>query len=84
MTAREGEQRGAERPRSKVWEAAIPRDLLLARVTRTMIDAVKLKRAEKVQKSSVDRNLQVLRRLLGLIRSGGQLTDVRSGVQFLS
>ena len=45
---------------------------------------VKLKRAEKVQKSSVDRNLQVLRRLLGLIRSGGQLTDVRSGVQFLS
>jgi len=45
-----------------MWKSAIPADTSLARVTPPMIDAVKLKRAEEVKKSSVDRNLQVLRR----------------------
>jgi integrase len=50
-------------PALNVWEAGIPTDTLLARVTPAMIDIVKVKRAEEVKKSSVDRNLQVLRRL---------------------
>jgi integrase len=49
-------------PALKVWEAGIPSDTMVTRVTPTMIDAVKLQRAEKVKKASVDRNLQVLRR----------------------
>ena len=62
-------------PALKVWEAGIPRDTLLARVTPAMIDAVKLKRAEKVQKSSVDRNLQVLRRLFNWAIEQGLASD---------
>ena len=49
-------------PALNVWEAGIPADALLTRITPTMIDAVKLRRAEMVKKCSVDRNLQVLRR----------------------
>jgi len=40
-----------------------------------MIDAVKLKRAEKVQKSSVDRSLQVLRRLFNWAIEQGLAAD---------
>ena len=58
-------------PALKVWEAGIPGDTPLARVTPTIIDAVKIKRAEKVQKCSVDRNLQVLRRLFNWPSSKG-------------
>ena len=49
-------------PALKVWEAGIPRDTLLERVTPAMVDAIKVRRAQEVKKCSVDRNLQVLRR----------------------
>ena len=49
-------------PALKVWEEGIPADTPLARITPTLIDGLKLKRAEHVTKTSVDRNLQVLRR----------------------
>ena len=62
-------------PALKVWEAGIPGETLLARVTPAMIDAVKMKRAEKVQKSSVDRNLQVLRRLFNWAIEQGLAAD---------
>jgi integrase len=62
-------------PALKVWEAGIPGDTPLARVTPTLIDAVKIKRAEKVQKCSVDRNLQVLRRLFNWAIEQGLATD---------
>ena len=39
-------------PALKVWEAGIPTDTALTRVTPAMIDAVKLKRAEEVKKCS--------------------------------
>ena len=50
-------------PALKVWEDGIPNDTLLGRVTPAMIDAIKVRRAQEVKKCSVDRNLQVLRRL---------------------
>ena len=49
-------------PALKVWRAGIPLSTSLARVTPSLIDAVKLARATVVKRSSVDRNLQVLRR----------------------
>ncbi len=51
------------KPALNVWDAGIPSATPLARVTPAMIDVIKLKRAEEVKKCSVDRNLQVLRRL---------------------
>ena len=51
------------KPALNVWAAGIPSATPLARVTPAMIDVIKLKRAEEVKKCSVDRNLQVLRRL---------------------
>ena len=51
------------KPALNVWSAGIPSATPLARVTPAMIDVIKLKRAEEVKKCSVDRNLQVLRRL---------------------
>jgi integrase len=50
-------------PALNVWEAGIPSATPLASVTPAMIDVIKVKRAEEVKKCSVDRNLQVLRRL---------------------
>ena len=62
-------------PALKVWEAGIPTDIPLARVTPKMIDAVKLNRAESVKKSSVDRNLQVLRRFFNWAIEQGLAVD---------
>jgi integrase len=62
-------------PALKVWEAGIPSDTPLSRVTASMIDVVKLKRAEGVKKSSVDRNLQVLRRFFNWAIEQGLAAD---------
>lgn len=62
-------------PALKVWEAGLPPDTWLARVTPTMIDVIKLRRAEKVKKCSVDRNLQVLRRLFNWAIEQGLAAD---------
>jgi integrase len=62
-------------PALSVWEAGIPTETLLTRVTPTMIDAIKLQRAEKVKKCSVDRNLQVLRRFFNWCIEQGLAAD---------
>ena len=62
-------------PALNVWEAGIPADILLTRVTPPMIDAVKLRRAERVKKCSVDRNLQVLRRFFNWCIEQGLAAD---------
>jgi integrase len=62
-------------PALKVWAAGLRRDAPLARITPAMIDVVKLQRAEHVKKSSVDRNLQVLRRFFNWCIKQGLATD---------
>jgi integrase len=62
-------------PALKVWRAGICSTTRLGDVTPGMIDAVKLRRATEVKKASVDRNLQVLRRVFNWAIEQGLTND---------